>query len=329
MMKHVGERIASFVIAVFAWLSVCGVALGQVGQPAQGQIELQGAVTPVMTEIRYFHDMVNIIIIGIVLFVLALLLWVIIRYNERSNPTPSKFSHNTLIEVAWTVVPILILVYIGVFSFKLLFMQYTYPKPDVTIKAIGNAWFWEHEYLDNDFTVTSNMVRDVDVLVKEIGEDKFEEKYGHLEGLERTKALYKDAQPLYEKYGLVRQLSVDNEIAVPVDAVVHMLVTSADVIHAWTIPSFGSKTQAVPGRLTATWFKATEVGVYYGQCSVLCGKEHASMPIAVRVVPQEAYDRWVAAAKNRDWENAKSILLAATETTSDSKLADAGAVVEN
>jgi len=298
-------------------------AMAQVGQPEPGQLGFQGAVTPIMNEIHSFHDKVNIIIIGIVIFVLALMVWVVVRYNARANSTPSKFSHNTLIEVAWTVVPILILVYIGIFSFKLLFMQYTYPKPDVTIKAIGNAWFWEHEYVDDGFTVTSNMVRDADVLKKEIGEDKFEEKYGKLEGLEYTKALYNDAKPLYEKHGLVRQLSVDNDIAVPVNAVVHMLVTSADVIHSWTIPSFGSKTQAVPGRLTATWFKATEVGVYYGQCSVLCGKEHASMPIAVRVVPEDAYKRWMEAAKNRDWDKAKSILMAATEIAESKKIAAA------
>ncbi len=328
MIRFFGNWIATAVAAALAWITMTSVGFAQIGQPVDKQLGFQGAVTPVMEEIHSFHDRVNVIIIAITIFVLCLLAWVIIRYNARSNPKPSKFSHNTAIEVAWTVVPILILVYIGIFSFKLLFMQYTYPKPDITIKAIGNAWFWEHEYADDGFSVTSNMVRDADLLKKEMGEDQFEQKYGVLEGVEYTKALYNDAKPLYVKHGLVRQLSVDNEIAVPVNAVVHMLVTSADVIHSWTIPSFGSKVQAVPGRLTATWFKATKVGIYYGQCSVLCGKEHSSMPIAVRVVPKVAYDQWVEAAKSRDWDKAKSILLAATGASASQKIADAGAVAK-
>ena len=251
-----------------------------------------------------------------------LLAWVIIRFNARANPTPSDFTHNTTLEVAWTVVPILILVFIGIFSFKLLFLQYTYPKPDLTVKATGNAWFWEHSYPDQGgFTVTSNMVRDEDLLKEELGEDAFEKKYGALEGTEFLRAVYNDAKPLYEKKGLVRQLSVDNEIAVPINAVVHMLITSADVIHSWTIPSFGSKMQAVPGRVTATWFKATREGVFYGQCSVICGKDHSSMPIAIRVVKQDVFDRWVEAAKSRDWDKAKSILLAGTPSATKQKLA--------
>lgn len=313
---------AGGVAAVIAFLATTAGAMAQVGQPAPQQINLQGAVTPVMQEIIWFHDKVNVIIIAITIFVLALLLWVILRYNARSNPEPSKVSHNTMLEVAWTVVPILILVYIGIFSFKLLFLQYTFPKPDLTIKATGNAWFWEHTYPDQGgFTVTSNMVRDRDVLEAEMGDEAFEKKYGSLEGVELTQALYRDARALYPKKGLVRQLSVDNDIAVPVGAVVHMLVTSADVIHSWTIPSFGSKVQAVPGRLTSTWFKATKVGIYYGQCSVLCGKDHSSMPIAVRVVPQDAFDRWVEAAKARDWDKAKSILQAATAKPDNQKVA--------
>ena len=301
-----------------------GAALAQIGQPVDGQLGFQGAATPVMEEISLFHDRVNVIIIAITIFVLLLLAWVILRYNERANPTPSKFSHNTFLEVAWSVVPILILVYIGIFSFKLLYLEYTYPKPDLTIKATGNAWFWEHSYPDQGgFSVTSNMVRDQDVLTAEMGEEAFDKKYGALEGTEFLRAVYTDAKPLYAKQGLVRQLSVDNEIAVPVNKVVHMLVTSADVIHSWTIPSFGSKTQAVPGRLTATWFKPTRVGVYHGQCSVLCGQDHSSMPIVIRVVEQEAFDRWVAAVKSRDWKKAKSILQAATASADGKKVARA------
>lgn len=322
MIGRVGNRVALAVVGLIAMLAGGGAALAQVGQPAPGQMNFQGAVTPVMEEITAFHDKVNVIIIAIAVFVLLLLVWVIIRYNARANPTPSKVTHNTLIEVAWTVVPVLILVYIGIFSFKLLFLQYTYPKPDLTIKATANAWYWEHTYPDQGgFTVSSNMVRDEDLLRAEMGDDAFDKKYGNLEGTELLGAVYADAKPLFEKKGLVRQLSVDNEIAVPVNAVVHMLITSADVIHAWTIPSFGSKVQAVPGRLTATWFKATKVGVYYGQCSVICGKDHSSMPIAVRVVEQEAFDRWVAAAKARDWDKANSIIQAATAAATNKKIA--------
>lgn len=326
MIGRVCDRVATAMAAVFALLATSGSAFAQMGQPAPGQIGFQGAATPVMEQIHSFHDLVNIIIIAITVFVLLLLGWVIIRFNARANPNPSNFSHNTTLEVAWTVIPILILVVIGVPSFKLLFLEYTYPKPDLTIKATGNTWFWEHSYPDQGgFTVTSNMVRDSDLLKEEIGEEEFDKKYGALEGTELLKAVYKDAAPLYAKTGNVRQLSVDNEIAVPVNAVVHLLVTSADVIHSWTIPSFGSKTQAVPGRLTSTWFKATRVGVYYGQCSVICGKDHSAMPIAVRVVPKAAFDNWVAAAKARDWKKAKSILLDATKTASiGKKVAQAG-----
>lgn len=253
------------------------------GQSVPGQIGLQSAVTEVAHSIHSFYDFVNIIIIAISLFVLALMIYVMVRFRESKNPVPSKTTHNTLLEVAWTVVPILILVAIAIPSFKLLMLQYTYPKPDVTIKAIGNAWFWEHEYPgatpeDKTFTVTSNMLTDEEVAEK-------------------------------AKTGVPapRLLSVDNEILVPVNKVVHMLVTSNDVIHNWTIPSFGSKIDAVPGRLTATWFRAEREGIYYGQCSELCGMNHAFMPIAVRVVSQDVYDQWTGAMKAGDRKKAKEI----------------------
>ncbi|MGI9524509.1 MAG: cytochrome c oxidase subunit II [Hyphomicrobiaceae bacterium] len=323
-MTRVCNHIGAALLGIFALLLIPAATSAQVGQPAPAQLGLQGAVTPVMEEIVWFHDHVNIIIILIAIFVLALLVYVVVRFNASSNPNPEAFSHNTTLEVAWTVVPILILVYIGIFSFKLLFLQYTYPKPDLTIKAIGNTWFWEHNYPDHDdLTVTSTMIRDQDLLIEEMGQEAFDKKYGDLEGTQLLKTIYRDALPLYDKNGLVRQLSVDNEIAVPLNAVVHMIVTSADVIHSWTIPSFGSKTQAVPGRLTATWFKATKVGVYYGQCSVLCGRDHSSMPIAVRVVEQDAFNAWIQAAKADDWEKARSILVAATASVDGKQVADA------
>ncbi len=258
-------------------------ALAVNGYSDPGQIGLQRPVTEVARDIHAFYDLVNIVIIAISLFVLGLMIYVMVRFRESANPVPSKTTHNSLVEVAWTVVPILILVAIAIPSFKRLMLQYSYPKPDVTIKAIGNAWFWEHEYpgttpQDKTFTVTSNMLSDEEVAEK-------------------------------AKTGLPvpRLLSVDNEILVPVNKVVHMLVTSNDVIHNWTIPSFGSKIDAVPGRLTSTWFKAEEEGVFYGQCSELCGMNHAFMPIAVRVVSQDLYEQWTGAMKAGDRKKAKEI----------------------
>ena len=310
-------------------VAVAGLALGlatsavlaAAGQPVAGQIGFQDAASPIADQIHSFHNLVNTIIIGIAIFVLLLLLYVIARFNSKANPTPSRTSHNTALEVAWTVIPIGILLIIAIPSFRLLYAQYSYPKPDLTIKAIGNAWFWEYEYPDQgNVKVTSNMITDEELLKASLGNDAFNAKFKGLDGTARSKALHAEAGPLwlnapgnYAGMRLVRQLSVDNEIAVPVNKVVHLLVTSNDVIHSWTIPSFGSKIQAVPGRITATWFKPTKEGVYYGQCSVLCGKEHASMPIAIRVVSDKAFADWIAAAKAKDWKRARTVLTAATE----------------
>ena len=270
--------------AGFGALGAADPALAVQGYSSPGQIGLQTPVTEVARDIHSFYDFVNIIIIAITLFVLGLMLYVMVRFRESKNPVPSKTTHHTLLEVAWTVVPILILVAIAIPSFKLLMLQYTYPKADVTIKAIGNAWFWEHEYPgttpeDKTFTVTSNMLSDDEVA-------------------EKAKAT---------GLPVPRLLSVDNEIVVPVNKVVHMLVTSNDVIHNWTIPSFGSKIDAVPGRLTSTWFRAEQEGIFYGQCSELCGMNHAFMPIAVRVVRQDVFDQWTAALKAGDRKKAKEI----------------------
>lgn len=249
-----------------------------------GQIGLSEAATPVMREIVAFYDWVNVIIIAIAVFVLILMLYVMFRFRESANPTPTTTTHNTFLEVAWTVIPILILVAISIPSFKLLMLQYTYPKPDLTIKAIGNAWFWEHEYPGNTaeekaFTITTNMLSD----------DEVNEKV---------------------KAGIPtpRLLSVDNEIVVPVNKVVHVLVTANDVIHNWTIQAFGSKVDAVPGRITSTWFQAEREGVFYGQCSELCGMNHAFMPIAVRVVNDAVYTEWVSTMRAGDKKKAKEIL---------------------
>jgi cytochrome c oxidase subunit 2 len=261
--------------------SATGAAAGA-GQPSPRQLGFQEAVTPIAEEIIRVHDYVNVIIIAITAFVLLLLVYVMWRFSETRHPTPSRTTHNTTIEVLWTVIPVFILVAIAIPSFRLLFDQYTYPPPDLTIKAVGHTWNWTHEYPDQGVSVDSVMLQDS----------------------EREEAI-KAGMPADQ---VPRNLAVDNEILVPVNKVVHVLVTSTDVIHAWTIPSFGSKVDAVPGRITATWFKATQEGLYFGQCSELCGKDHAYMPIAVRVVKQEVFADWLAALKARDRKRVKEII---------------------
>lgn len=273
-----------FAAVVGLWFGPAFAEATGAGQSVPGQIGLQAPVTEVMREIHSLYDWINLIIIAITAFVLLLMLYVMYRFRESANPTPSRTTHNTFLEVAWTVIPILILVAISIPSFKLLMLQYTYPKPDVTIKAIGNAWFWEHEYPgdteknEKSFTITSNMLTD---------EESAEKRKAGLDA--------------------PRQLAVDSEIIVPVNKVVHVLITSNDVIHNWTIPSFGSKMDAVPGRLTSTWFRAEKEGMYYGQCSELCGMNHAFMPIGVRVVNDAVYGEWITAMRSGDKKKAKEI----------------------
>lgn len=242
-----------------------GEALAQLGQPADWQLGLQQAATPLMAEIRWFHDFLMWIISGIALLVLVLLVYVVVRYNARANPMPSRITHNTAIEVLWTVVPVVILVVIAVPSFRILFNQVTIPPADLTIKATGKQWFWTYAYPDQgNFEFDSLMLQD------------------------------KERKP-----GQPRLLAVDNEIVVPVNKTVRVQVTASDVIHAFAVPSFGIKIDAVPGRLNETWFNATREGVFYGQCSELCGKDHAFMPIAVRVVSEQEFASWVDQAKKR------------------------------
>jgi cytochrome c oxidase subunit 2 len=264
--------------ALLAWPAAAGS-----GQPSPGQVTFQEAVTPIAEQIHWLHDFVNVIIFAIAAFVLVLMLWVMWRYSEKRNPTPSRTTHNTTVEVLWTVIPVLILVVIAVPSFRLLYAQYTFPPPDLTIKAVGHAWNWTHEFPDQKLSVDSVMLPDED----------------------REKVI-KAGMPANQ---VPRNLAVDNEVLVPVDKVVHVLVTSTDVIHAWTIPSFGAKVDAVPGRITATWFKATKEGIYFGQCSELCGKDHAFMPIAIRVVKDQVFNEWVDAFKARDRKKVRDIIL--------------------
>jgi cytochrome c oxidase subunit 2 len=263
-------------LAVMALLGA-GAAWAGIGQPSDWQIGPQEAVTPVADQIVGFHTYLLIVISIITAFVLALLVYVILRFNARANPTPSRTTHNTLLEVAWTLIPVLILLSIAIPSFKYLFFQLNTPKADLTIKATGQQWFWTYTYPDAKLEFTSTMLNDK----------------------ERKAKLDKDP-----KADVPRLLSVDNELVVPVNKVVRVQVIGADVIHAWAVPSFGVKIDAIPGRLNETWFKAEREGVFYGQCSELCGKDHAFMPIMVRVVSEQAYNAWVAdAAKTHpDWK---------------------------
>jgi cytochrome c oxidase subunit 2 len=242
-----------------------GTAFAAEGRAENWQIGFQPAATPIAEQMHGFHNLVLVIITLITLFVLALLLWVIIRYNAKANPEPSRVSHNTTIEIIWTVLPVLILLVIAVPSFRLLYAQYDFPKPDLTIKVTGRQWYWNYAYPDQgNFAFDS-------ILVEE--------------------ASLKPGQPYL--------LTVDNEVVVPVNKVVHLLVTSDDVIHNWAMPAFGSKIDALKGRNTATWFKVTRPGVYYGQCSELCGARHAYMPITVRAVSDEEFAAWVGRARQQ------------------------------
>jgi cytochrome c oxidase subunit 2 len=234
------------------------------GQPHPWQLGLQAGATPVMDDIIWFHDFLLWVIAAIVVFVLTLLVIVVVKFNARANPVPSRTTHNTTIEVAWTVVPVLILVAIAVPSFRLLFYQLNTPPADLTVKATGKQWFWSYSYPDSKFEFDSLMVADKDL---------------------------KPGQP--------RLLTVDNEMVVPVNKVVRVLTTGADVIHSWAVPSFGVKIDAVPGRVNETWFKAEREGTYYGQCSQLCGRDHAFMPIVVHVVSDKDYTAWLDGAKKK------------------------------
>jgi len=228
-------------------------------QPEPWQTNFQPAATPVMQEIESFHFILLWIITVIAAFVLALMLYVFVRFNARANPVPRKFTHNTLLEVVWTLVPVGVLVVIGFYSIPLLFLQDQIPEADFTIKTTGYQWFWGYEYPDHGIgEYMANMIPD----------DALEE-------------------------GQPRLLATDNAVVVPVGATVRVVVTAADVIHNWAMPSFGIKMDAVPGRINETWFRVLEEGTYYGQCSELCGQRHAFMPIEVRVVSQSEFDAWV------------------------------------
>jgi cytochrome c oxidase subunit II len=236
-----------------------------IGQP-DGRMGVPDQVTPIGEEAAWFHDVILMpVIVAISIFVLALLAWVMIRYRRGANPTPSRTSHNTTLEVVWTLVPVLILVVIAVPSIRLLANQYSPPQADLTLKVTGNQWSWSYEYPDHGVQFTANMLPDDQALAR----------------------------------GEPRQLATDNRVVVPVGAVVKVLVTSSDVIHAWGVPAFWVKMDAVPGRINETWFRADREGVYYGVCYELCGARHGYMPITVEVVSRERFAQWVASRGGR------------------------------
>ena len=245
---------------LFSFFTIAGVqrAHAATGAPSPWQVGLQESVTPIFDAMHSFNTLLLVIITAIVVLVMVLLLWVMIRYRESANPVPSRLSHNTTIEVIWTILPVIVLILIAIPSFRLLFWQFDFPKPDVVVKATGKQWYWSYEYPEDKIAFDSYLIDD------------------------------KDLKP-----GQLRGLSVDNEMVVPVNKVVQVLVAGADVIHQWVVPSFGSRVDGIPGRINRTWFQAREPGIYYGECSALCGQGHSYMPIAVKVVSEDDYRKWV------------------------------------
>lgn len=264
----------------FATLGVASLIAGgnAWATPVEGGIDFQPAVTDTAHKIHAFHNELLVIITVITLFVTALLLWVIVRYNKRANPTPRKFSHNTLVEILWTVVPVLILVWIAKGSFPLLYEQDVefggskVPESQIVdIKVYGNMWYWDYTYngnTDNEFVVESRILKAGDA-----------------------------DRPLKPERGDIPQLSVDYPMVAPAGRYVRLKISAKDVIHAWAMPQFMLKVDAVPGRLNSLWFKVDEPGVYYGQCSELCGKDHSNMPIELRILPEAQYNEWLVQAK--------------------------------
>lgn len=257
------QRIMTGASALAATMMFAGNALAEdlLGQPTPGAIDLQPAASVLKHDAISFHNHILMpIITAITLLVLGLLIWIVVRYNKKANPVPAKFSHNTTIEIIWTVVPVLILMLIAIFSFRLLFAYNNMPKPYMTVKATGYQWYWGYEYPDQKISEIVSLP-----LTKEQADAK---KVPYL-------------------------LAADKAMVVPVNQVVRVQVTGADVIHAFALPAFGLKIDAIPGRLNETWFKAEKIGIYYGQCSELCGVDHSNMPIEIHVVSQGEFDAWV------------------------------------
>ena len=276
-------RLTSSLMAVLAALSALPAmaqeGLEIVGKPVDGELGFQPAATELARDLQWLDGMINVIIIAIVLFVVLLLAIVAVRYNRRANATSATFTHHSPIEVAWTIIPIVILVFIGAFSLPILFKQQEIPEGEVHIKVTGYQWYWGYEYTDHDFGFDSYMIGAPATggdnrMTPEVEAQLVEAGYSKDEFL----------------------LATDTSVVVPVNKVVVMQLTGADVIHSWTIPAFGVKQDAVPGRLSQLWFKAEKEGIYFGQCSELCGQSHAYMPITVKVVSEAEYEKWLEGA---------------------------------
>lgn len=251
-----------------------------IGKPIDGAMGFQPAATEIARRMQWLDGMILVIITAITLFVTGLLFWVVIRYNRKRNPEAASFTHHTPIEIAWTIVPIVILVFIGAFSLPTLFYEQEIPEADITIKATGYQWFWGYEYVDEGFGFESYMIG-----APATGGDN---------------SLSPETEAALVEAGYSRDeflLATDNAVVIPVGKTVVVQVTGADVIHAWAVPAFGVKQDAVPGRLAELWFAAEKEGIYFGQCSELCGIAHAYMPITVKVVSEAAYAEWLASAR--------------------------------
>ncbi|MBA3811902.1 MAG: cytochrome c oxidase subunit II [Caulobacteraceae bacterium] len=273
----IGRLAAGFCSAVLGLTLAAGALAEVVGRPVDGGIALQPAASQIRRDVIVFHDHILLpIITAITLLVLGLLIVCVVRFNRRANPIPARWSHNTPVEVAWTVLPVLILMFIAIFSFKLLFEEHNMPRPYMTVKVTGRQWNWDYEYP--------------------------EQKIGAYTSTLMAKA----------KAGSLYQLAANAPMVAPVNKVVRVQVTAEDVIHSFSVPAFGIKVDAVPGRLNETWFKADRTGVFYGQCSQLCGVDHAFMPIEVRVVPQAEFDAWVASKTQKPVTVAAATPAAAT-----------------
>jgi cytochrome c oxidase subunit 2 len=262
--KAIGAVAAALVTALLAGLTpALAQQPGAVGAPTPWQLGFQASASPVKSQLNDFHTLLLVLIIGITLFVLALLVYVVVRFNAKRNPTPSKTSHNTLLEVLWTAVPVLVLIVIAVPSFKVLYFMDRIENADMTLKVTGRQWYWDYEYPDHDaIAFSSYMIPDDEI-----------------------------------KPGQKRLLEVDNRVVLPVGTNIRVLVTGGDVIHSWAMPALGVKTDAIPGRVNETWVRIDKEGVYYGQCSEICGTGHGFMPIAIEAVSKERFAQWVGEQK--------------------------------
>jgi cytochrome c oxidase subunit 2 len=278
-MKKLGLGLMALGAFIAQWV-YAGAAMAEEGYPSSWQLSLQTAVTPMGERLHDFHKDLNYIIFAIAIFVIVLIVYTMIRFREKANPTPSQTTHNVILEIFWTIIPIGILFYIVFPSFSLLFYQHKTPEFDMTLKVTGYQWYWGYEYPDHD-------------------------------GINFLSYMKKDDEL---KEGEKRLLATDNPVVLPTDRNIQIIITAADVLHSWTVPSFSVKRDAVPGRLNETWVRIDKPGTYYGQCSEICGKDHAYMPIMIKAVTPEEFDEWLVTAKEEFAYNGNSISTQGTMT---------------